>query len=112
LDKHSTGDGLVSALQVLQAIVRTGQSLSELMSGLDLYPQTLINVRLGAGQSWQEGGAVQALAKQVQAELGESGRILIRPSGTEPVVRVMVEARDATVAREAAERLAQALRSS
>jgi phosphoglucosamine mutase len=113
LDKHSTGDGLVSALQVLQAIVRSGQSLSQLMGGIDLCPQTLINVRLGPGQSWrEEGGALQALSKQIQAELGESGRILIRPSGTEPVVRVMVEARDATVAREAAERLAQALRSS
>jgi phosphoglucosamine mutase len=112
LDKHSTGDGLVSALQVLQAIVRGGRSLSDLLAGVNLFPQTLINVRLEPGQSWQEGGALQAMSTQVQAELADSGRILIRPSGTEPVVRVMVEARDAVVARGAAERLAQAIRSS
>ncbi len=112
LDKHSTGDGLVSALQVLQAIVRSGRSLSDLLSGVNLFPQTLINVRLRPGQQWQEGGALQALSQQVQSELGDSGRILIRPSGTEPVVRVMVEARDADIARRAAERLAQALQSS
>jgi phosphoglucosamine mutase len=77
-----------------------------------LFPQTLINVRLEPGQSWQDGDALQAMSAQVQAELADSGRILIRPSGTEPVVRVMVEARDAAVAQGAAERLAQAIRSS
>ncbi len=112
LDKHSTGDGLVSALQVLQAMVRSRRSLSDLLAGVSLFPQTLINVRLGPGQPWQEDEAFRALSQQVQAELGDCGRILIRPSGTEPVVRVMVEARDADVARRAAERLAQALQSS
>jgi phosphoglucosamine mutase len=112
LDKHSTGDGLISALQVMQAIVRSGRSLSDLLAGVHLFPQTLINVRLEPGQSWQDGGALQAMSAQVQAELADSGRILIRPSGTEPVVRVMVEARDAAVAQGAAERLAQAIRSS
>jgi len=109
LDKHSTGDGLISALQVLQALVRSGRSLSELLSGVDLFPQTLINVRLQPGQQWQEAGLLQKLMPQVQAELGDTGRILIRASGTEPVVRVMVEARDAALAQKSAERLAAAL---
>ncbi|MFM8624983.1 MAG: phosphoglucosamine mutase [Betaproteobacteria bacterium] len=109
LDKHSTGDGLISALQVLQALVRSGRSLSELLSGVDLFPQTLINVRLQPGQQWQEAGPLQELMPQVQAELGDTGRILIRASGTEPVVRVMVEARDAALAQQSAERLAAAL---
>lgn len=109
LDKHSTGDGLISALQVLQALVRSGRSLSELLSGVDLFPQTLINVRLQPGQQWQEAGLLQKLMPQVQAELGDTGRILIRASGTEPVVRVMVEARDAALAQQSAERLAAAL---
>lgn len=112
LDKHSTGDGLVSALQVLQAVSRSGHSLSDLLAGVNLFPQTLINVRLESGQPWQEGPGLRSLVEQVQSELADSGRLLIRPSGTEPVVRVMVEARDADVARQAAERLAQAIRSS
>jgi phosphoglucosamine mutase len=86
--------------------------LSDLLAGVNLFPQTLINVRLESGQPWQEGPGLRSLVEQVQSELADSGRLLIRPSGTEPVVRVMVEARDADVARQAAERLAQAIRSS
>ena len=109
LDRHSTGDGLVSALQVLQACVRSAQSMAQLLAGVQLFPQTLINVRLRPGQDWQSHGPLQHCWKHEQTQLGDSGRILIRASGTEPVVRVMVEARDAVQARDCAERLAQAL---
>jgi phosphoglucosamine mutase len=109
LDKHTTGDGLVSALQVLQACVRSGNSLAHLLADVTLFPQTLINVRLQPGQDWKSSSALAATMRDVEAELADNGRILIRPSGTEPVVRVMVEARDAAQARRCAERLAKAL---
>ena len=109
LDKHTTGDGLISALQVLQACVRSGQGMAELLRDLTLFPQTLINVRLRPGQDWTANTLLAQETQAVIAELGDSGRVLIRPSGTEPLVRVMVEARDAAQARHCAERLAQTL---
>ena len=109
LDKHTTGDGLISALQVLQACVRSGQGMAELLRDLTLFPQTLINVRLRPGQDWTANTLLAQETQAVTAELGDSGRVLIRPSGTEPLVRVMVEARDAAQARHCAERLAQTL---
>jgi phosphoglucosamine mutase len=111
LDKHSTGDGLISALQVLQACVRSQRSLGDLLADVTLFPQTLINVRLQPGQDWQGNPAMSEQTRAVQDELGDSGRVLIRASGTEPLVRVMVEARDATQARSCAERIAATLRS-
>lgn len=111
LDRHSTGDGLVSALQVLQACVRSECTLAQLLADVQLFPQTLINVRLKSGQDWKTNIALAAQMRQVESELGHSGRILIRASGTEPVVRVMVEARDAQRAQRCAERLADCLRS-
>jgi phosphoglucosamine mutase len=111
LDRHTTGDGLISALQVLQTCVRSGQSMAQLLAGVTLFPQTLINVRLQPGQDWKANARLAAEAKVVEAELGDTGRVLIRASGTEPLVRVMVEARDATQAQTCAERLAQTLRS-
>ncbi|MCE2878289.1 MAG: phosphoglucosamine mutase [Comamonadaceae bacterium] len=111
LDRHSTGDGLVSALQVLQACVRSERTLAQLLADVQLFPQTLINVRLKSGQDWKTNVALAAQMRQVESELGHSGRILIRASGTEPVVRVMVEARDAQQAQRCAERLADCLRS-
>ena len=108
LDKHSTGDGLISALQVLQACVRSGQRLSTLLEGVSVFPQTLINLRLQAGHNWQASAALKAATLAVEAELGTSGRILIRASGTEPLLRVMVEARDAAQAKTCAERLVAA----
>lgn len=108
LDKHTTGDGLVSALQVLQAMARSQKSLAELLQGVDLFPQVLINVRIQAGMHWQSNRALQAQTEAVQAELGQSGRILIRASGTEPVLRIMVEARDAQQAQACAQQLVQA----
>ena len=112
LDKHTTGDGLISALQVLQATVRSGRSLSQLLKGVTLFPQTLINVRLEPGQDLKTNTRLASESERIMAELAGSGRILIRPSGTEPVVRVMVEARDARQARSSAERLAEAVRAS
>ena len=109
LDKHTTGDGLVSALQVLQAVVGSGQTLAQLLGDITLYPQTLINVRLSAGFDWQGHQPLWDAAKAVENELGETGRVLIRASGTEPLVRVMVEARDALQARQCAESIAATL---
>ena len=110
LDCHTTGDGLVSALQVLQAVVRSGRSLAQLLEGVALFPQVLVNVRLVPGQDWQQSPALAALQQDVLAELGKRGRLLIRPSGTEPLLRVMVEAQDATLAESCAQRLADAVR--
>ena len=108
LDKHSTGDGLISALQVLQACVRSGKKLSKLLEGVSLFPQTLINLRLQPGHEWQSSAALKAMTRSVEAELGNTGRILIRASGTEPLLRVMVEAQDALQAKTCAERLVAA----
>ena len=110
LDKHTTGDGLVSALLILQACVRSGKSMAQLLSGVELFPQTLINVRLAPDQDWKSNIALQATTKQVETELGNAGRVLIRASGTEPLVRVMVEARDPQQALQSAERIANTLK--
>src|SRR5262249_6885505 len=110
LDKHTTGDGIVSALLVLQAISRTGRSLAEQLSGVNLFPQTLINVRLQAGQDWKSNARLAQEQAEVTAELGERGRVLIRASGTEPLLRVMVEASDAGLAQQCAQRLADAVK--
>ena len=109
LDRHTTGDGIVSALMVLEAIVRSGRRLCDLLEGVDLFPQTLINVRLKPGDDWTVNRALADRRAEVDRELGDSGRVLIRPSGTEPVVRVMVEARDAAQSKRCAERLAATL---
>ncbi len=110
LDKHTTGDGLISALQVLQTCVRSGRSMADLLQEVVLFPQTLINVRLQEGQDWKSNTRLQAVQAEVVAELGNTGRVLIRPSGTEPLVRVMVEAKDAEQAKRCAQRLADTLK--
>ena len=110
LDKHTTGDGLISALQVLQACVATGRTMAELLSEVVLFPQVLINVRLGKDQNWQANAQLTQAIQEVEAELGQAGRVLIRASGTEPLVRVMVEARSAEVAQRCAEKMAATLR--
>jgi phosphoglucosamine mutase len=109
LDKQTTGDGIVSALQVLQACLRHGKTLAAMLADLTLFPQTLINVRLRPGQEWKSNSAMAQATEEVQAELGDSGRVLIRASGTEPLVRVMVEARDAAQAKRCAQRIADTL---
>jgi phosphoglucosamine mutase len=110
LDRHTTGDGLVSALQVLRACVDSGKTMAQLLSDVTLFPQVLINVRLQAGQDWSSNSFLKAETLSVEAELGDGGRVLIRPSGTEPLLRVMVEARDAKQAQACAERLVAAVR--
>ncbi len=110
LDKHTTGDGLISALQVLQACVRSGNSMADLLKGVELFPQTLINVRLVPGQDWKTNDRLAEETRAVEVELGDTGRVLIRASGTEPLVRVMVEARDAVQAKACAQRIADTLK--
>jgi phosphoglucosamine mutase len=110
LDKHTTGDGIISSLQVLQAVCHTGHGLARLLDGVSLFPQTLINVRLAPDVDWKSNRTLASEQEAVQRELADSGRVLIRASGTEPLLRVMVEASDAELARGCAERLARAAR--
>jgi phosphoglucosamine mutase len=109
LDKHTTGDGLISALQVLKACARSGKSMAQLLENVTLFPQTLINVRLQPGQDWKGSHKLATETRRVESELNGCGRILIRASGTEPLLRVMVEAPDEQQSRSSAQRLAQAL---
>jgi phosphoglucosamine mutase len=92
LDRHSTGDGIVSALLVLAAMKRSGRTLAELLEGVTLFPQKLINVRMQPGADWRGSDAIQCAIGDAERALRGSGRVLIRASGTEPVLRVMVEA--------------------
>ena len=110
LDRHTTGDGLVSALQVLHACVGSGKTMAQLLSEVTLFPQTLINVRLQPGQDWKTNRFLADETKAIEAELGDRGRVLIRASGTEPVLRIMVEASNAALAQGCAERLVAAVR--
>ncbi|RQO55353.1 phosphoglucosamine mutase [Paucibacter sp. KBW04] len=109
LDKHTTGDGIVSALLILQSVCRSGKSLAEQLAAVTLFPQTMINVRLQAGQDWKSNAVLAREQAEVTAELGSRGRVLIRASGTEPLLRVMVEASDAELAKQCAERLVRAV---
>jgi len=108
LDRHTTGDGIVSALLVLQAVRRSGGTLAALLDGVTLYPQTMINVRLRDGSDWKTNPKLADARYQAERELGNAGRVLIRASGTEPVLRVMVEASDAALGRRCAEAMAAA----
>jgi phosphoglucosamine mutase len=108
LDRHTTGDGIVSALQIMQAIRRAGKPLAALLEDLTLYPQTMINVRLPEGSDWKANTALDTARQTAERELGTAGRVLIRASGTEPVLRVMVEARDGDLGRRCAEAMASA----
>jgi phosphoglucosamine mutase len=112
LDRTTTGDGTVSALQVLAEMVRTGRTLRELRAGVTKYPQRLVNVRLARGSAAQamEAVGVTAAVEAVERELGGTGRVLLRPSGTEPLVRVMVEGEVADQVERLAERIADAVR--
>jgi phosphoglucosamine mutase len=106
LDKHTTGDGIVSALQVLSALRRSGKSLQQCTSELVLFPQTLLNLKVASGFDWQQNKAMVSEKEQVERELGDQGRVLIRASGTEPLIRVMVEAKNAEQAAAMARRIA------
>ncbi len=99
LDKHTTGDGIVSALQVLSALRTSASTLEKLCAGLTLFPQVLVNVRVKNGFDWQSVSAIVQAKSEAERALGKDGRILLRPSGTEPVLRVMVEGKDETRVR-------------
>lgn len=92
LDRHTTGDGIVAALQVLTAMIRSGRSLDALVAELKMYPQKMVNVPLLPGMNWKDHAGLTQARKSVEAMLGERGRVLIRASGTEPKLRLMVEA--------------------
>ena len=111
LDRTGTGDGTVTALQVLAAIVESGQTLEQLLAGLRKFPQVLINVRVAGGaRALVEHASLLAEVAAVEVELGTRGRVLLRASGTEPLVRVMVEADEAALSRRMAERIAERVR--
>jgi len=109
LDRTTTGDGIVSALQVLAAMVQSGKSLRELRAGMKKYPQHMINVPVNRQVDLDTEPAVQAAVKSVENRLAGRGRVLLRPSGTEPVVRVMVEGEDEQLVRDEAGHLAAAV---
>ncbi len=100
LDCHTTGDGIIAALQVLAALQRSGETLSQWVSELKMYPQKMINVALKPGADWAHHAGLVAAQKQVESLLGERGRMLIRASGTEPILRLMVEAEDEALANQ------------
>ncbi len=111
LDKTTTGDGIVTALQVLTAVIRDGRSLAELCSGMQKYPQALINVPVaGKAAAVLELDTIKAAEAASASRLGTRGRILLRPSGTEPLLRVMVESDDESLTRREADFLAAQVR--
>jgi phosphoglucosamine mutase len=94
LDKSTTGDAIIAALEVLAVVRQTGKSLAELKSGMQVFPQTMINVRMSRRFDLKASAPVQSALQQVESELAANGRVVLRASGTEPVVRVMLEGRD------------------
>ena len=106
LDKHTTGDAIVAALAVLRALIAEGNTLAEATAGVTMFPQRLINVPIRRGWDWHANADVERAQQAAVTSLGDAGRVLLRPSGTEPVVRVMVEAREATLADAHAQSLA------
>ncbi len=110
LDRHTTGDSIIAALQVLAALRSRDESLAEACADLTLYPQKLINIRMPAGFDWKADGEIAAAAKSAEVALADQGRVLLRPSGTEPLLRVMVEGRDSAQVLSTAELLAAVVR--
>lgn len=109
-DKNTTGDGIIASLAVLSAMVQHRLSLNELASAVKLFPQVLINVRFAGGENPLESEAVKAVAADVEKRLEGKGRILLRKSGTEPLIRVMVECEDGALAKQCAEEIAEAVK--
>ena len=106
LDQHSTGDGTIAALQVLAAMSQHKQSLDQLLDSVKIFPQVLLNVKFKAGYDWGSDATLKSKIIQVESDLKGTGRVLIRASGTEPVLRVMVEAQDGTAAMSSARSIA------
>ncbi len=107
LDKTTTGDGIIAALQVLEALNSSGQTLDQACVDMEIYPQTMINVPISGGTDLMRSSQVQDAVASAEVELAESGRVLLRPSGTEPLIRVMVEGQDKDQVVKLATRLAQ-----
>lgn len=113
LDKTTTGDGIVASLQVVAAMVRNHMSLHDLCSGMKMFPQLLVNVRFTEGSGNPlENEHVKAVTAEVEAALGKRGRVLLRKSGTEPLIRVMVEGEHEDQVHEFAHRIAEAVKAS
>ena len=110
LDKHTTGDGIVSALQVLTAMRESGKTLAELTADLAMYPQVLLNVEVPRGFDWKKHQAIADARARVERSLNGRGRVLLRPSGTEPVLRVMVEGEPREAIESAAKAIAKSVR--
>jgi phosphoglucosamine mutase len=110
LDKHTTGDGIVSALQVLQAVRESGRSLAELTAELVMVPQIMINVAVPRGFDWKSHPSIQQASSTAEQALNGKGRVLLRPSGTEPVLRVMVEGEPRDAIESAAKSIADAVK--
>ena len=110
LDRHTTGDGIIAALQVLAALRESGGGLAELLGGLTLYPQKLINVPMTKGFPWKDDASIQRSLNEVERRIAGRGRVLLRASGTEPLLRVMVEGEDSKEVLAAAEELAAVVR--
>jgi len=110
LDRHTTGDGIIAALQVLAAMHNSGRTLNDLKMGMRKYPQVMINVQIAQRTDVMSNPAVKQAVLETEAKLGSKGRVLLRPSGTEPVVRVMVEGNDPARVRQLAQELAQAVK--
>ena len=110
LDKHTTGDGIVSALQVLEAMRKSGRPLAELTKELVMYPQVLVNVEVPRGFDWKKHASIEKAQAAAEKSLNGRGRVLLRPSGTEPVLRVMVEGEPREAIESAAQSIAAAVR--
>lgn len=113
LDRTTTGDGIISALQVVSSMVETGRSLNDLISGTGMtkYPQTLVNVKMAQPVDIDQDDTIQAAVRDAESVLADSGRVLLRPSGTEPLIRVMVEGQDDSQVEKVANELADVVRS-
>ncbi len=105
LDKHTTGDGIISALQILSALLRSKKTLTESLENLNLWPQVLINVPVKSGFNWEKNKKLVLQKEKIESELGSEGRLLIRLSGTEPLLRIMVEARSEDLAKNYAKKI-------
>lgn len=111
LDRHTTGDGIVSALQVLASLRLRSETLAQACADLVFYPQRLINVRMKTGFDWRSDTGIAAAIEAAERELGDSGRVLLRASGTEPLLRVLVEGRDAELVEQLGRQIASAVSS-
>jgi len=110
LDRTTTGDGLVAALQVLAVMKRTGRPLAELTAGMPRFPQVMVNVKVQQRIDPRDSPAIQAAVQRVESALGSNGRVVLRASGTEPLIRVMVEGREEAAVRRYAGELAEVVR--